>query len=79
MSLFNFFRQNNQQEDRYWEFDKTKHFRPKLNKGDYFKLTGFDFGWFVLEPISKHLQDRKGELTKGNTLSYGQKALHKIW
>jgi antitoxin component YwqK of YwqJK toxin-antitoxin module len=42
-------------------------------------LTGFGFGWFVLEPISEYIQDREGELTKGNTLSYGQKVLYYWW
>lgn len=79
MNMFNLFGQSKQQDDLYWEFDKTKHFRPKLDKGEFFKLTDFDFGWFVLEPISEFIQDRNGELTKGNTLSYGQKALYYWW
>ena len=78
MNILNLFGQN-QPKDPYWEFDQSKHFRPKLNKGEFFKLTGFDFGWFVLEPISEFIQDRKGELKKGNTLSYGQKALYYWW
>jgi antitoxin component YwqK of YwqJK toxin-antitoxin module len=79
MNFFNLFGQNKPKDDPYWEFDKAKHFRPKLNKGDFFKLTGFDFGWFVLKPISEYIQDREGELTRGNTLSYGQKALYYWW
>ena len=79
INIFNLFGQNKSNNDPYWEFDQSKHFRPKLNTGDFFKLTGFDFGWFVLEPISEYIQDRKGELTKGNTLSYGQKALYYWW
>jgi antitoxin component YwqK of YwqJK toxin-antitoxin module len=79
MNFFNLFGQNKQQGDPYWEFDKTKHFRPKLNTGDFFRLTGFDFGWFVLEPISKYIGNSQGELTKGKTLSYGQKALYYWW
>jgi hypothetical protein len=47
MNMFNLFGQSKQQDDLYWEFDKTKHFRPKLDKGEFFKLTDFDFGWFV--------------------------------
>lgn len=78
MNILNLFGQN-QPKDPYWEFDQSKHFRPKLNTGEFFKLTGFDFGWFVLEPISEYIQDRKGELKKGNTLSYGQKALYYWW
>lgn len=79
MNIFNLFGQNQPKEDPYWEFDHSKHFRPKLNTGEFFKLTGFDFGWFVLEPLSEYIQDRKGELKKGNTLSYGQKALYYWW
>lgn len=79
MSIFNIFRQGKPKNDPYWEFDSQKHFRPKLNKGDFFKLTGFDFCWFVLEPISEFISDRKGELTKGDSLSYGQKALYYWW
>ena len=76
MSIFNLFGQKN---DPYWEFDKSVHYRPKLNKGDFFRLTGFDFGWFVLEPISKFIRDREGEISKGKSLSYGQKALYYWW
>ncbi len=79
MNIFNLFGQDKPKNDPYWEFDQTKHFRPKLNKGDFFKLTGSDFCWFVLEPISDYIQDRKGELTKGKTLSFGQKALYYWW
>lgn len=79
MSIFNLFGQNKAENDPYWEFDKSKHFKPKLNTGDFLKLTDFDFGWFVLEPISEFIQDEKGELAKGNTLSYGQKALYYWW
>ncbi|MFV0370073.1 MAG: DUF4375 domain-containing protein [Azonexus sp.] len=79
MNIFNLFGQNKSNNDPYWEFDQSKHFRPELSTGDFFKLTGFDFGWFVLEPISEYIQDRNGELTKGTTLSYGQKALYYWW
>lgn len=68
MNIFNIFDQNKQQNDPYWEFDKTVHFRPKLNKGDFFRLTGSDFGWFVLEPISNFIKDREEELTKSKSL-----------
>jgi len=79
MNMFNLFGQGKPMNDPYWEFDQTKQFRPKLNKGDFFKLTGSDFCWFVLEPISDYIQDKKGELTKGKTLSFGQKALYYWW
>lgn len=79
MGIFNLFGQDKPKQDPYWEFDKQTHFRPKLNKGDFFKLTGFDFGWFVLEPISKFVKDRTHEIEKGKSLSYGQKALYYWW
>ncbi|RZJ43898.1 MAG: DUF4375 domain-containing protein, partial [Chryseobacterium sp.] len=79
MNIFNLFGQEKPKDDPYWEFDQSKHFRPKLNKGDFFKLTGFDFGWFVLEPISKFVKDRDHEIEKGKSLSYGQKALYYWW
>lgn len=79
MNIFNLFGQIQPKNDPYWVFDKSKHFRPKLDKGEFFKLTGFDFGWFILEPISEYIQDRKGELKKGSTLSFGQKALYYWW
>lgn len=65
--------------DPYWEFDKTIHFRPQLNKGEFFKLSGYDFGWFILEPISKFIKDREFEIERGKSLSFGQKALYYWW
>lgn len=79
MSIFNQFEQRESINDPYWNFDESKHFRPNLDKGEFFKLTGFDFGWYVLEPISEYIKDVKGELKKGNTLSFGQKALFYWW
>ncbi|MFA7446378.1 MAG: DUF4375 domain-containing protein [Flavobacteriaceae bacterium] len=79
MSIFNLFGQNKIENDPYWEFDQSKHFKPKLNTGDFLKLTEFDLGWLVLEPISNFIKDEKGELSKGKTLSYGQKALYYWW
>ena len=79
MGIFNLFGQDKPGREPYWEFDKENHFRPKLNKGDFFKLTGFDFGWFVLEPISKFVKDKEHEIEHGKSLSYGQKALYYRW
>lgn len=79
MGIFNLFRKDNQNHDPYWEFDQTNHYRPKLKKGDFFRLKGYDFCWFVLEPMSDFLKDREGEITKGKMLSYGQKALYYWW
>ena len=80
MSLFQFFgRKDNNKNDPYWAFNEKEHFKPKLNKGDYFKLSGFDFGWFVLEPLSNFVQDKEHEIERGKSLSYGQKALYYWW
>jgi antitoxin component YwqK of YwqJK toxin-antitoxin module len=79
MSIFNIFEQHKHKEDPYWEFDKSVHYRPKLNKGDFFRLTNYEFGWFVLKPISNFIKDSEGEITKGKSLSYGQKAIYYWW
>ena len=79
MGLFTLFGQCKPEQDPYWEFDNEKHFKPQLNKGDFFKLTGFDFGWFVLDPISKFVKDKEHEIERGKSLSYGQKALYYWW
>lgn len=80
MNLLNLFGCKAQHEnDPYWDFNKTKHFRPKLNKGKFFRLNGFDFGWFVLEPISKFIKDKEHEFERSKSLSYGQKALYYWW
>lgn len=79
MKLFNLFRKDQSPHDPYWEFDTSNHFRPHLNKGDFFHLTGFDFGWFILEPLSKMMKGREYEIERGQQLSYGQKALYYWW
>lgn len=80
MSLFSFLGcDKNNEFDPYWQFDKTKHYRPSLSKGEFFKLSGYDFGWYVLEPISKFVGGREHELEKGKCLSYGQKSLYYWW
>lgn len=80
MNLLNLFGCKVQNENNpYWEFNETEHFRPELNKGEFFKLNGFDFGWFVLEPISKFIKDKEHEIERGKFLSYGQKALYYWW
>lgn len=79
MNLFNLFGQKQPKNDPYWEFERTSHFKPRLNKIAFYKLTGFDFGWLVLEPISDYVQNGAGELRKGKAMSYGQKALYYWW
>jgi len=79
MKILNLFRRQNSKDDPYWEFDKKNHYKPNLNKNEFFALTGFDFNWFVLEPLSDYLEDEESELSKGKNLSYGQKALYYLW
>ena len=80
MSLLNkLFGQKEPTQDPYWDFDATCHFKPKLDKGEFYKLSGFDFGWFVLEPLSDYGQKGDSEVAQTRCLSYGQKALYYWW
>lgn len=80
MNLLSFFNCKAQNEkDPYWEFNKEEHFRPKLSKGEFFKLSGYDFGWFILEPLSEFIKDKDHEIEKGRSLSHAQKALYYWW
>lgn len=78
MSIFNLFGCKEKNEnDSYWIFNENEHFKPKLNKGDFYKLSGYDFGWFVLEPLTKYIKN--DEIEKGKSLSYAQKSLYYWW
>jgi antitoxin component YwqK of YwqJK toxin-antitoxin module len=78
MGLFDIFKET-RNNDPYWAFDRSKHFRPRLNRNDFYRLEGFDFGWFLLEPISVYIGGPPGELIKGDQMSPGQKALYYWW
>jgi antitoxin component YwqK of YwqJK toxin-antitoxin module len=67
--------------DPYWEFDKKNHFRPLINQGDYFRLSGSDFCWLILEPLSDFFSfgDFENEEDATRLFSYGQKALYFWW
>jgi len=63
---------------QFTEFDKNNHLRPKIHKSDFFRLTGFDFGWLLLEPINiANSREQEPELSK--RFSPGQKALYFWW
>lgn len=79
MKLLNILGLSHSQNDPYWNFEPEKHFKPSLNKGDFFRLNGVDFNWFILEPITKLIQNREQEIELGSALSYGQKALYYWW
>lgn len=53
MSFFNLFGQKKPTSDPYWEYDQAVHFQAKLNTAEYYTSSGFDFAWFVLEPMSE--------------------------
>jgi antitoxin component YwqK of YwqJK toxin-antitoxin module len=60
------------------EFEKNNHLKPKINKADFYQLTGFDFGWHLLEPMNiAESLDQEPQLSK--RLSPGQKALYFWW
>jgi antitoxin component YwqK of YwqJK toxin-antitoxin module len=79
MGLFSLFGPKKPKGDPYWVFDKDNHFKPTLDKGDFYKLSRYDFGLFVLEPIFQFLGERKYEIERSQRLSYGQKALCYWW
>ncbi len=67
------------QTDPYWEFNEKEHYRPQINKGDFFKLKDFDFGWLILERLVKHIKDMDQEVERAKSFSYAQKALYYWW
>lgn len=80
MGIFNLFGSGKpKHNDPYWQFDPQSHFKPKINTADFFRMTGFDFGWLVLEPMSKFVASREHEIERTKSLSYGQKALYFWW
>ena len=80
INLFSVFGCKAQSEnDPYWEFNEKEHFRPELDKGEFYKLSGYDFGWFVLEPLSEFVKDKDHEIEKSKSFSHAQKALYYWW
>ncbi len=80
MGLFDLFKSNDEKEmDPYWIFDENIHYQPHLNKSDFLTKDGFDFGWFILEPLSVFVGNQSDEIEKNKALSYGQKALYFWW
>jgi hypothetical protein len=69
----------NQRHDYFTDFDKTKHFLPKIKWADIKDRSGSDFLWEVLEPISDMIESVKHEEKRAKRLSPEQKALHFFW
>ncbi len=77
MKLFSLFSKTDT--DPYWISNEKNQFRPRINKGDFFKLTGFDFGWLIVEPLTTLMKETEQETEKLQSFSYGQKALYFWW
>jgi len=58
--------------------DSTNQLRPSISKGDFFRMTGFDFGWLVLEPINL-ASSLEHEVELSKRFSEGQKAIYFWW
>jgi antitoxin component YwqK of YwqJK toxin-antitoxin module len=67
-----------QDSDPFAEYDPENQLRPKIAKADFFRTTGFDFGWLLLEPIAI-VDSRSEEPELSKRFSQGQKALYFWW
>ncbi|MGV3637194.1 MAG: DMP19 family protein [Flavobacteriales bacterium] len=59
-------------------YDPARQLRPRISAGDFFRSSGSDFCWFVLEPITK-ARGEEPEPAFAERLSSGQKALYFWW
>ncbi len=76
INMFRFFKQDKPGIDPYSGFEKDSHFRPRVDKGSFFRLTGSDFTALISRPLRGYIGDPKYETEKGSAFSYGQKALY---
>jgi hypothetical protein len=58
--------------------DALNQLRPELKKNQFDKLSGWELGWFLLEPINK-AKDDQHEIELTRQFSRGQKALYFFW
>ncbi len=63
----------------YWVFEESRHFWPKINKGDYYRQSGYDFGALLVTPIFEFMHFMTDEIDGGHCLSYTQKTLYYWW
>jgi antitoxin component YwqK of YwqJK toxin-antitoxin module len=78
MGILDLFK-GSQPTDPYWHFTPEIHYKPKINRADFFTKTAFDFGWLMLEPLSIMVDSPEQELEKNLRMSFGQKALYYWW
>lgn len=76
MSIIRRLQPNRLRYDPYYEFDSNNHFCPRLNKGDFYKLSGYDFSSFILKPVYTYVEDLQDYRKKYRQLSFGQKLLY---
>jgi hypothetical protein len=65
--------------DNFNEFNKSKHFLPKVKWDKIKDESGADFLWEVLEPISDMIGSFEHEEERVKRISPEQKALHFFW
>lgn len=61
------------------EFNSAEHFKGDVKWDEIKDLTGSDFLWEVLEPMSIMVADEDHEEERAKRLSPGQKALYFFW
>jgi len=61
------------------EFEEKKHFRPAIHWENIKNLSGEDFLWEILEPVSKMVKHEKYEIVRCKKLSPAQKSLYFFW
>jgi hypothetical protein len=58
--------------------DNENQLRPELNKNEFEEMSGFDFGWYILEPID--IENEPAKIFKlTNQFSPIQKTLYFFW
>ncbi|MEM6524322.1 MAG: DUF4375 domain-containing protein [Bacteroidota bacterium] len=67
-----------QDSDPFAGYEPENQLRPKIAKADFFRTTGFDFGWLLLEPIAI-VNSRSEEPELSKRFSQGQKTLYFWW
>lgn len=65
--------------DPYWAFDSATHYRPRIDKGDFYRYSGVDFISFMHDSLVTYLDGNIHQTEKLKTLSYGQKSLLYWW
>lgn len=65
--------------DVYFEFTPNNHFKPKIDKADFYLLKDDEFCWLILEPLSLYVENQEYEIDRAKRFSLAQKALYYWW